>query len=178
VALVLALEEVMTFDDAFAALIGNEGVLSMDPRDRGNWTGGKVNAGILKGTKYGISAAAYPNLDIENLTLDQASVIYRHDYWAAAGCEIVPEELRFDLFDMAVNSGVGGAVRALQMAIGAVVDGKLGSETVMRAQSMNGHLVSRFNGARLKHITGMPPQEWIDEGKGLVNRIANNLLRG
>jgi lysozyme family protein len=175
---VVALEEMMTFDEAFAALIGNEGKLSMDPRDRGNWTGGKINAGTLKGTKYGVSAAAYPTLDIENLSLDTAKQIYQHDYWGRAGCDVVPEELKFDLFDMAVNSGVKGAIMALQRAVGANPDGVLGPETAMRASSMNGHLVARFNGARLLHITGMPVDEWESQGKGLVNRIANNLLRG
>ena len=38
----------MTFDLAFTRLIGNEGVLSMDPKDSGNWTGGKIGLGKLK----------------------------------------------------------------------------------------------------------------------------------
>lgn len=168
----------MNFDDAFAALIGNEGVLSMDPRDPGNWTGRRINMGVLKGTKYGVSAAAYPNLDIEHLTLDDAKKIAYRDYWAAAGCEIAPDEIRFDLFDMAYNSGPMNAVKTLQTAVGAMVDGHLGPETIMRAQSMNGHMAARFEGARILHLTGeLSRDDWDSQGKGLMNRIAHNLLR-
>ena len=66
-----------TFDTAFANVIGLEGGYTDDPRDRGNWTGGTVGQGKLRGTKYGISAAAFPTLDIANLTLDAAKAIYR-----------------------------------------------------------------------------------------------------
>ena len=69
----------MTFDLAFTRLIGNEGVLSMDPKDSGNWTGGKIGLGKLKGSKYGISAASYPMVDIANLTLEGAKAIYLRD---------------------------------------------------------------------------------------------------
>ena len=54
----------MDFQTAFQSLIGNEGGYSLDPHDRGNWTGGAINVGECKGTKFGISAAAYPNLEL------------------------------------------------------------------------------------------------------------------
>ena len=54
----------MNFDAAFARLLGNEGGFDDDARDRGNWTGGRIGVGELKGTKYGVSAAAFPDLDI------------------------------------------------------------------------------------------------------------------
>lgn len=41
-----------------------------DRNDKGNWTGGRVGVGQLKGTKYGISAAAYLHLGIKSLTLE------------------------------------------------------------------------------------------------------------
>jgi lysozyme family protein len=40
------------FDDAVGFVFGNEGGLSMDPRDPGNYD----NAGNLVGTNHGISA--------------------------------------------------------------------------------------------------------------------------
>ena len=60
----------MKFEDAFARLIGNEGEFDDSPKDRGNWTGGAIGVGELRGTKYGISAAAFPTLDIKAITLD------------------------------------------------------------------------------------------------------------
>ena len=44
------------FDEVFARLIGHEGGYSADPKDPGNWTGGRPGVGKLLGTKYGIAA--------------------------------------------------------------------------------------------------------------------------
>lgn len=169
----------MNFDDCFTDLLGNEGGLSMDPSDRGNWTTGVVGQGALKGTKYGISAMSFPSEDIENMTLDRAKAIYFKEYWGPAGCDTVPESMRFDLFDMAVNSGVKNAVKNLQHAAGLVggdVDGVLGSHTLLAISSIpEQRLWSRFQGARLKFITDSTV--WSTQGKGLVNRIANNLMK-
>ena len=44
------------FDKAFDWVMKWEGIFSDDPNDPGNWTGGQPGKGILKGTKFGISA--------------------------------------------------------------------------------------------------------------------------
>src|SRR5574340_333023 len=96
----------MEFAEAFQRLLGNEGAYSEDANDPGNWTGGRVGEGELRGTKYGISAKSYPALDIANLTEDQAQAIYYADYWMAHKLDQLPDVLRFDVFDGAVNSGL------------------------------------------------------------------------
>lgn len=77
--------------------------------DAGNWTGGVVGEGELKGTKYGISAASYPHLDIKNLTMAQADAIYRTDYWQRSGADKLPWPACLLVFDTAVLHGVGKA---------------------------------------------------------------------
>lgn len=167
----------MTFDESFEILLGHEGGFTKDPNDRGNWTSGRIGVGVLKGTKFGISAAAFPSEDIENLTATRAKAIYHHEYWAPAGCDAVPAEMKFDLFDAAVNSGVTQAVRFLQLACGASVDGKLGPKTLMAVQSTMGwRLVARFNGHRLDFLNNNPDQ-WALYGRGWSQRIAENLMR-
>ena len=42
----------MNFETVFDRLIGHEGGWSDDPRDPGNWTGGRPNVGQLKGTNF------------------------------------------------------------------------------------------------------------------------------
>ncbi len=167
--------EGMTFDEAFERLIGHEGGFSDDPLDRGNWTGGRPGKGICKGTKYGISAAAYPAEDIQGMTLGRAKEIYLRDYWGAAGCDAVPSGVKFDLFDMAVNSGVTAAVKTLQRAVDETADGKLGQLTLQAVNSMNPiRTLARFNGARLLYITDA--ETWHVHGKGWARRIALNLM--
>ena len=70
-----------TFDECFSRLQIHEGGYSSIPEDKGNWTSGKIGVGVLMGTKFGISAARYPFLDIKNLTLAEAKDIYFDDFW-------------------------------------------------------------------------------------------------
>lgn len=88
-------------------VLGQEGGLSFDPNDPGNYVNGK-----FVGTKYGISAAAHPELDIPNLTLDRAKAIYFKDYWVPSGASDLPFPLCLAVLDLAVNGGVGRAQQA------------------------------------------------------------------
>lgn len=153
----------MTFDEAFQRLIGHEGGYVADIRDPGGET------------KYGISKRSYPGEDIKNLTLDRAKQIYKRDFWGPAGCETVPDGIRFDLFDMAVNSGVKAAVRTLQRTVGETPDGVLGPLTLQAIQSVNPlRLGVRFNAQRLVFMASLP--NWPAFGRGWANRIASNLM--
>lgn len=93
------------FDRAFAIVVSIESGLSIDARDPGNWTGGEVGRGKLNGTKYGISAARYPQEDILNLTIDRAKTLYQRDYWNPQGCEHMEWGKALLVFDCAVNGG-------------------------------------------------------------------------
>jgi lysozyme family protein len=152
----------MDFDAAFERLIGHEGGYVDDPRDPGGRT------------KYGISQRSYPGEDIAGLTLDRARAIYKRDFWGPAGCDAAPDAVRFDLFDMAVNSGVRAAVKTLQGAAGETEDGILGPRTLQAVQSMPpARLLARFNGARLEFMASL--HTWPAFGRGWARRIAANL---
>ena len=154
----------MTFDEAFDVLIGHEGGYVNHPGDPGGET------------KFGISKRAYPALDIKALTLGQAKAIYRRDYWIPAGCDRAPEPLRFDLLDMAVNSGVKVAIRTLQRALGIGDDGLIGPTTLSALSQSDPTAVQvKFNGARLQMMTDLAT--WPTFGRGWAKRIAANLLR-
>jgi lysozyme family protein len=68
----------MDFNASFDRLISPkvEGGFTLNPKDSGNWTGGKIGVGELKGSNFGISAAAYPKLDIKNLTREKVRPLY------------------------------------------------------------------------------------------------------
>ena len=153
----------MNFDQAFEKLIGHEGALSDNPADPGGLT------------KYGISQRSYPDVDIAALTLDQARQIYWRDYWGPAGCERVPDAIKFDLFDMAVNSGISRAVKTLQCAAGVTQDGIIGTLTLQALLDMPpARLAARFNGARLAFMASLPA--WPHFSRGWALRIADNLM--
>lgn len=99
----------MSFERAIPFILLWEAGYQCMQSDPGNWTGGKVGSGELRGTKYGISAAQYPMLDIKNISLDDAKLIYRKDYWKVAGCETLPWPLCLAVLDTAVLCGPGRA---------------------------------------------------------------------
>ena len=131
----------MGFDEIFATTVGLEGGYSDNPKDPGNWTGGKVGAGELKGTNFGISAASYPNLDIKNLTISGAKAIYKSNFWDVLRLdEVSDNQIQDEIFDAGVNMGVAEAGIIVQRAIdflepGApnfplVIDGIIGAATL------------------------------------------------
>jgi lysozyme family protein len=119
-----------SFPRAFAVIVGEEGGYSATPWDPGNWTGGAIRQGQLRGTKYGISAAAFPLLDIQGLTLADARAIYLMRVWRPLALDDLPSDVALLVFDAAVHSGNSTSVRWLQRAVGAATDGLIGPATI------------------------------------------------
>ena len=69
-------------------------------------------------TKYGISEKAYPNVDIKNLTYDDAVQIYSRTVWPGSKADILPRLFAFLVFDFYTTSG-GNAWRCLQRTVAA-----------------------------------------------------------
>ncbi len=121
------------FKPAFDHTVGIEGGYVNDPDDPGGET------------KYGISKRSYPQVDIKKLTIDQAAVIYRRDYWDKLRLgEITSQPIADELFDSAVNCGVPSAGEWLQRALNMVgghnlnglsVDAKIGRKTLVAVNS-------------------------------------------
>jgi len=88
-------------------------------------------------TKYGIATLFYPDLDITNLTEDQAIDIYFSDYWLPMNLfGIHDENLILEIFDFGVNSrskryGFNTALKTIQRMVGADVDGVIGPQTTL-----------------------------------------------
>lgn len=150
------------FDDAFRRVIGHEGGYVNHPRDPGGET------------KFGITKRTYPDLDIRNLTLDDAKAIYRRDFWNKLRLDEMPAEIGFDLFDAAINHGRGNAIRFLQRAAGVAADGVVGPVTLAAINDADPQaLLARFNGHRLEFFSDL--SRWDTFGKGWARRVAANL---
>ena len=158
------------FEHAFAVVVGHEGGYDATTTDPGNWTGGAVGQGELRGTKFGISAAAYPSLDIANLTPEQAQAIYKPDYWDRVQGDALPPPMALLVFDAAVNNGVGHAVRWLQAAVGVPVDGEFGAQTLAAATSADATAAAtEFMAQRWLFMTALPT--WHVFGLGWARRL-------
>lgn len=159
------------FDTAFTQVVGLEGNYSDDASDAGNWSGGHVGLGVLKGTKHGISAAQYPSIDIKNLTLDAAKGIYLRDYWDRLKCGVLPSPLNRAVFEFGVNEGQPTAALMLQKALGVVQDGDIGAVTIAAANKLEKrYAVSAFIAYCALHYVHLPT--FPGNGLGWMRRCA------
>lgn len=80
-------------------------------------------------TKWGLDQRSHKEVDIESLTLEQASEIYRKEYWEKHNCDQMDWPLSAVHFDNCVNMGAGQAVKLLQRVCGTRDDGAWGPNT-------------------------------------------------
>jgi lysozyme family protein len=161
---------VSAFDVAFKQLIGLEGNYSNTESDPGNWTGGAVNSGELKGTMYGISAASYPKLDIAGIGVAQAKSIYLSDFWDRLRCDNFPDPIAIALFKEGVNMGVSGAAKALQRSLKLTPDGDIGQLTIgIATSSPPATVLENFLTEVLFEYTQMPL--FKVDGRGWTSRV-------
>ena len=103
--------------------------------------GGHVNDPFDKGgeTRFGISQRSYPELNISQLTKEQAIEIYRRDYWDQYHCASLPVPLALFIFDCQVQHRPRTGPRLLQSALrdGLRIDGYIGPATLISAQRAN-----------------------------------------
>ena len=102
------------FELAIPVVLRNEGGYVDDPND----AGGETN--------FGISKRSYPNVDIKNLTVEEASAIYKRDFWKFDG--INDQTVATKLFYSYVNNG-RTAIRIAQEIVVAPEDGEYGPHT-------------------------------------------------
>ena len=143
------------FDEIIEITLEHEGGYVHDSND----LGGETN--------YGITKRFYSDVDIKNLTKEQAKDIYKQDYWDKNKVDEMPDDLKHIYFDMCVNQGKGTAVKILQRATNAKggdlkVDGGLGPMTLSAINKYSPEL-DRVRCYRLKHyydlVNKKPEQE-------------------
>lgn len=157
----------MDFDKAFSLLLGSEGGYSDHKAD----PGGKTQFGI---TERVARAHGFTG-DMRTLTRDEAKRIYRADYWEPVCADDLPPQVRYDVFDGAVNSGVKQSVKWLQRAAGVTDDGIIGPKTLAAVHATAPDRVAkRYNGHRLRFMKDL--KNWPSFSRGWAERIAANLL--
>ena len=95
----------INFDEIIEITLEHEGGYVNDPTDMG----GETNFSITK--------RWYPDLDIKNLTKEDAVEIYKKDYWDRYKLDEMPTNLQHIYFDMVVNMGARNAGKIMQRRI-------------------------------------------------------------
>jgi lysozyme family protein len=127
----------MDYPELFAKcieiILKNEGGYVNHPSD----PGGETNMGIAK--------RFYPELDIKNLTRDDAIKIYYHDYWLPMNLSLLENDnLVLHVFDMGVNAGIRMGIKLLQRMVNVPDDGILGKITAKAVNTFDGDVVVEY----------------------------------
>jgi len=153
----------MSFETVVHMVLEHEGGYVNHPSDPGGET------------KYGISKRAYPDVDIAELTKDDAADLYKRDYWDRIKGDDLPVGVACVVMDYAVNSGISRASKALQSVCGiANGDGVIGPNSlnaVWTTVKNDGELtvVAAVCDQRREFIRGLSIYETF--GKGWERRI-------
>lgn len=153
----------MNFDTAFDLLMTHEGGYSNHASD----PGGKTRYGITEAVarENGYTGAMH------ELPLDVAKKIAKTKYWDACQCDVMPDALRYPLFDGAYNSGVGQSVKWLQGAAGVKADGVIGPMTRQAVALLDPFAIkSAMLGRRLRFLAEL--KNWSVFGNGWTRRVA------
>lgn len=160
-----SLAKKVTFEECVNRLLGHEGNYVNNPND----PGGETN--------WGISKRSYPELDIRNLTREDAIVIYRRDFWNKLKADELPGSVAYQLFDFAVNSSIDVAIRYFQRAISVADDGHWGPHSQSVADNTSeSDMIMGLNAERLDFMTRL--KNWPNASRGWSRRIAGNLKYG
>jgi lysozyme family protein len=155
------------FEDAFKALIGNEGGYSFNPADPGGETMWGVTARVAR--NHGYTGA------MKDLPLETAQQIAKQKYWDPLHLDELDPRVAFQIFDANYNGGL--VVLWMQKASGAKEDGKFGPDTLDAVKSADPmKFVMRFAAYRLRYLRNL--HTWPNFSRGWTERMAANLLLG
>lgn len=156
-----------SFDDAFVALMGNEGAYSNNPADPGGETMWGITARVARANGY--------TGEMRMLPQSIAKQIAKMVYWDPYYCDQFDPRVAFQVFDAAYNGG--RPVTWLQTAVAVKADGHIGPVTIAAVNATDPlKIVMRFLSFRLQYLGDLPT--WPSFGHGWVNRIAHNLIKG
>lgn len=155
------------FDAAFAKLLKHEGAFSNHPADKG----GITMYGITKAVWEEWTGHPVDEKTMRGLTPEMVKPLYKRKYWDKVCGDDLPAGVDYCVFDAAVNSGPGRAIKWLQQAVGVTQDGALGSKTLAAVKAADARLlVEGYNATRIAFLKDLPT--WSSFGKGWGRRVA------
>jgi lysozyme family protein len=107
------------------------------------------------------------------LTPETVAPLYRKKYWDACRADELVSGLDYCVFDVAVNSGPGRAIKFLQSCVGATPDGGFGSITlalVKKAEANPAALIELYCAKRLEFLQSL--KTFPVFGKGWTRRVS------
>ena len=154
------------FDQSLQLVLKSEGGFVNNPND----PGGMTNLGVTKAVWEAWVGHPVDEKAMRVLTPDDVAPMYKRKYWEKSSCDALPSGIDYFVFDTAVNSGPGRAVKLLQACVKADVDGVIGPKTLAAVKACNqSDLIDDYSKYRLSFLSDLPT--WSTFGKGWSNRV-------
>ena len=166
------------FDKAFEHTLKEEGGFVNHIKD----PGGMTNLGVTKRVWEQWIGREVDEAEMRALTPTDVKPLYQRNYWNATRCSELPSGLDLCVFDTAVNSGPGRAVRLLQGCIGTTVDGAIGPKTIAAVSQFKDstliHLIEDYCSARQAFLISLPTFGTFGKGwTARVQRLKDHALK-
>lgn len=157
------------FGECLAKLLVHEGGFVNHPSD----PGGMTNLGVTQRVWQEWVGHDVDEKQMRALTPEMVAPLYKRKYWDGL-CDDLVSGLDYAVFDVAVNSGRGRAIKILQSCVGATPDGGYGpitSALVKKAQQSDvARLIELYCAKRLEFLQALPI--FATFGKGWSRRVA------
>ena len=156
------------FEHCLKKLLAHEGGFSNHSQD----PGGMTNIGVTARVWEEWVGHPVNEKQMRNLTPELVAPLYKRKYWDACRGDELISGLDYCVFDVAVNSGVGRAIKFLQSCVGATVDGGFGPNTmalVKKAEENPVSLIEEYCDIRLQFLKSL--KVWPVFGKGWERRV-------
>ena len=155
------------FDAALKAVLHHEGGFVNHPAD----PGGMTNLGCTKRVWEEWVGHPVDEKAMRALTPEDVAPLYKKKYWDAVRGDDLPDGVDYIVFDTAINSGPGRAIKFLQGCVGVDTDGALGPKTLAAVKAADPKkLVDDYAKRRLSFLQDLPT--WGTFGKGWSRRVA------
>lgn len=173
-----------SFDIAIALVLRHEGGFADHPADKGSATNFGISTPIY--SKW-LGRPATP-LEVKNMTLNTAKIIYRAWYWnAIQGDTIKDQDVASAFMDMAVLRGVAAASKTMQKALGLAQDGIIGPKSMAAINAVHPPILllafMRECTKALVNIAVMNPTQlvfvnnWVARAHEITYTVSSWLLR-
>lgn len=152
------------FSRALAAVLKHEGGFVNHPRD----PGGATNKGITIATFRRYVKRSGTVAELKAISDADVAKVYRKHYWDKVRADELPGGLDYAVFDYAVNSGPGRAVKHLQEVLGVKQDGVIGPVTIAAAFQAPGPITALCD-RRMRFLRSL--KTWPTFGRGWSSRV-------
>jgi lysozyme family protein len=157
------------FDKCLALMLAHEGGFVNHPQD----PGGMTNLGVTKRVWEEWTGHEVDEKQMRALTPELVAPLYKRKYWDAVRADDLVSGVDYAVFDVAVNSGPGRAIKFLQSCVGVTADGGFGPRTlaaVKVAEQDPARLIELYSARRLEFLQSLRTFETF--GKGWSRRVA------